>query len=303
MRQFYRIYRSPSAGFFSNFFSVLLHTEIAETSSLTPFVDFSGVEMSYRQTSGDLSNIEPWEYFFSQPLRFNPKLIDEEADEVIDCGGGHPNPAEPIDPEALKSVWKRYYEFNEPTALHLAQQMTATGVGPRTLGILFRGLDMKTSPLHSLPPTIRQIRRAASIALATGRFDSILMVTESRAYSLMIGEVGGVKALRSDSRKIWMTWQRKRSRRLEHGYRSGLEVLTDAYLLSKCGGLVYSNSNIASASFLFREEPLSARIRIFNGVNVSSWPLARVYWYLKAMLPERFGGFGEKSIREEPSMN
>lgn len=293
-RTFYRVYRHPSAGFFK-FFSFLRHTAIACQRGAIPFVDFSGVEMNYRQVSGSLEGTEPWQYFFEQPLSFR-KAHFESGDEIVDCGGHHPNPGEPINPYFLSSVWRDEFDFNAPTRSHLESQVRSLEIGEDTLGILLRGLDMKTSPSHHLPPTIRQVRKAAEIAFSTGEFQTILLVTESLSYSILLRRLNGVRVTSSPSRKILMTWQRTKSFRTEHGFRSGLEVLTDAYLLSRCGGLIYSGSNISMASILFRDKPLSSLIEIDNGLNVKGWIQARFYWFLRACIPEFLGGFGTKGI-------
>jgi hypothetical protein len=74
-------------------------------------------------------------------------------------------------------------------------------------------------------------------------------------------------------------------------FKLGLEVLTDAIVLSRCGGLVSSSSNLTEAAIVLNDGQYSLNYAIDIGTNSKHRLRARYMWSLKNLLPEAMGGF------------
>ena len=65
----------------------------------------------------------------------------------------------------------------------------------------------------------------------------------------------------------------------------------EASLLSKCDGLAYVTSNLSSAAITLAKDKPFKKYKIENGINVKNIFISQFIWYLKKILPEKFGGF------------
>ena len=61
-------------------------------------------------------------------------------------------------------------------------------------------------------------------------------------------------------------------------------------MLSKCDGIIYSQSNVIEAVKIYFQKK-SKKNKIMNGYNSSNNIIARWLWFLKNIIPEKFGGF------------
>ena len=152
---------------------------------------------------------------------------------------------------------------------------------------------MRTARGHRYPPTLRQMREAIAWSLENGEFDDIFLVTEAQQYVDYFVKSFGGRVIPSPSFRMSRqnSYTVRRSPRKNHRYQLGLETLRDAVVLSRCGGLVCGRSNLSEAAIMLAGRDFKLMIRISQGRNSFRPYVAPVKWYVKAVLPERMGGF------------
>ena len=93
-------------------------------------------------------------------------------------------------------------------------------------------------------------------------------------------------SFRSNSNNAFKIYPRK-----NHRYKLGREALIETSLLSKCDGLIYVTSNIASAAIAWNLNKSQKQFKIDNGINSKNLILSNFLWFIRGMLPELLGGF------------
>ena len=95
-------------------------------------------------------------------------------------------------------------------------------------------------------------------------------------------------------KRVWLNrknyWIREFTRK-NHRYKLGREALIETSLLSKCDGLIYVTSNIASAAIAWNLNKSQKQFKIDNGINSKNLILSNFLWFIRGMLPELLGGF------------
>ena len=298
MKRYYIIWREGRrAGFFSIISSILGQIRYAESNDLIPVIDMENHPNIYNEKESILGTKNSFEYYF--------KSLQEETLEVVYSSGNLKlsegrYPANftmsiSSDP-TLRTLWNRYFILNEYTSDYIDDNRRNLKIDSRTLGIHFRGQEMRRAALHPLPMTLRQAISLTNEIMATGKYEKIFVVTEGSNYlkkfeKAFPGKVVSTNAFRSF---IWNSY-RLRVRKL-HRYKLGLEILTDTILLSECGGLISGSSNVTEMAILLNDGQYAQNIQIRNGRNSANRLIAKFYWYFKYLLPINFGGMPKPRV-------
>jgi len=298
MNRYFIIWREGrGAGFFSIIASVLGHIRAAEDKGLIPVIDMVNHPNIYNEKKEVCGSRNSFEYYFKAMQTQSLQEIYREGNYELN-GGQYPKNftmSISTDPSLLE-IWNKYFQLNETTSAHIDEVQNILNVDSRTLGIHFRGQEMRRAARHPLPMTIKQAIMLTHEQLNTGNFDRVFLVTEGSNYLKKFkrafpGKVIHTSAFRS---LIWNSYK-IRVRKLHH-YKLGLEILTDTILLSKCGGLISGSSNVSEMAILLNNGKYSSNIQIRNGSNSKNRLIAKFYWYLMYLVPKQYGGLPKSRI-------
>lgn len=287
----YVIWRTYGAGFWSIVASTLAHCDIAEAMSLVPVVDMKNYRTVYSEQQPVRGTLNAWEYYFEQP---GGRRLSEVGDRAHQIDGTIP-PGYPreIGHEQYRALWKKYAQLNSHSGTIISSTIADLGISRKTLGVHYRGQEMRTAKGHKFPPTIGQMNAAITWVMENHDFDEILLVTEAQQYVTALKKRWGSRLFPSPTFRKWRrnSYALKSEPRKWHRYRLGLEALQDAHLLAACGGLIRGHSGLSEAALLISDEPFTPHIRISQGRNSFRPYLAPFMWYAKVAAPSFWGGF------------
>lgn len=281
-KNFYDIYiEAPSKGFFALVLQVLDSLRYAERLHLIPIVTWSN-ECLYKENCPVNGSDNPFEYFFQQtsdftreemnqashvlPYHISQRALDREhpfsvaSKTIIENGCLD----EYISDNAV--IWNKYLSFRQPVLEYLQSNLDRIAIGSHTLGVHVRGTDFNKGYINhaiavaqeeyieSVRDVLTKNKEIEQIFLATD--DSTAVESFCRAFPGMV--ICYKDVLRSeDGKAVHFTTDE----RVLHKYKLGIEVLRDAYTLSRCYGLVGSLSNVCiAAQILNRSEGMNYKV-------------------------------------------
>jgi len=177
---FYLIYRKePGSGFFSNVFHVMGHLQIAEDLGLIPVVDMKNFRTYYNENASIHGTYNAWEYYFLQPSSYSLDAV-YNSNYVLFCDGEFRLTI--YRDVAKASSLSRYIHVRKEILDSVSRFQNAHFTPGRTLGIHFRGQEMKTTPNHPSCPTPEQVIARTKFLLDTYPIETIFIVSEEKAY-------------------------------------------------------------------------------------------------------------------------
>jgi hypothetical protein len=247
---------NPRAGFFSILSSVIGHLKIAHDNGLIPIVDLSTTETYYTESSLNNCFDNVWEYYFNPVSEL--KTYDLMELKNVIYATGHPKNM-PFPYSHLKWVpemVKKFISFNSKTNYYLEDLAGQFAVSQKTLGVHFRtGSDMRNAPSHPLPPSRNQLFKLIDKELDYNDLNRIYLATDTQSELAYFSKRYGDRVIyQRDIQRIMKQNEidpRDRPIKSRGGYLLGLSVLSDAFLLSKCGSLIAGYSGVTQASKIF----------------------------------------------------
>ena len=281
------------SGFFSNFSSVLCHLKIADDAGMIPVVDFQNFKTQYSEKNTIHNTGNAWEYYF-KPV--SPYTLDEvyKSKNVFFGTGTYPVSIgyNITEIEGLAEIYKKYI-FLQPSVEEMIHSYSKKfNFGDKTLGVHFRGQEMKYAPKHPFPPSEKQMFKYTDEILKKYKLEKIFIVTEDQVYLDLFIEKYGNKVLYTDSFRTKKVNAYNLSPRENHRYLLGLNVLIDAFLLSKCNGLLCGDSNVSEFARFIKK--FDFVYMIANGFNAQNRLIARHLYSIKKLLPPSFGGLSDQ---------
>ncbi len=300
----YIIWRTPGAGFFSIITSTLAHIDIATSQGFVPVVDFDNHDSVYREDYPVHGTRNMWEYYFDQPAG---RQLNEVGADHVDIDGTWPK-GYPYDLSAspvYRKMWDEYIRLTPSSQNFINSSCETLQISPRTLGVHYRGQEMRTAKGHRYPPTLRQMREAITWSLDNSECDEIFLVTEAEQYVRYFLKFFGSRVIPSPSFRLSRqnSYTVSRPLRKNHRYLLGLEALRDAVALSRCGGMICGRSNLSEAAIMLADHEMNPMIKISQGRNSFRPYISPLKWYLKAFLPPAMGGFPRWSPPVENSLH
>lgn len=289
----YRIWRERGPGFFSILSGILGHLRIAESLKLQPVIDMQHHPGTYSENVPIFGTRNMWEYYFD-PIG-NPDIELHSTDiNVVDCGGQFPFkvlqfPFSEI--PWIHEIFGRYVHPREESRAAFLQARSLIEPNSRTLAVHFRGKEMRRALHHPMPPTEKQIFRRIESIFDNYDFDRIFLVTEGADYVELFKSrygrlVSYLDVARSGSRNTYSEYPRA-----NHKYLLGLEILTEATLMSECGGLVCGFSNVSQMTEVMANGNFLVLERVWNGKLRGGKILGRYLWDYRRLAPQTLGGF------------
>lgn len=273
------IIRQPARrrGLFSLVASVACHIDYAISHGLEPYVDFETSRTIYND--GEIAGTRnAWNYYF-EPVS-SLRSLDEIGDDYVVSSTGFPPGYDftlQQNPGLHERVAKRLViradieaEVNQITSM----------VGSNVLGIQFRGQEMKYFRGHHLPITKPQMRQLINHLVNEHGFTSVFVVSEDQGLVDFVDEVAPVPVRYTDAFRLVNKNAYAVYPREHHRYLLGREILIDALLLSKCGGLIHCSSNVGQFARFLCDDAFNVRAEVLNWQNTRVFPFNYLAWPL-----------------------
>jgi hypothetical protein len=295
---FYVIRRYPGAGLFSNFSYVLNHLQIADKFNYIPFVDMENYPSWYNEKDRIKNTFNSWEYYFDQVSDYKIKEIYKSAN-VIFTGKTFYNDFEKtiFKKKSLKKIFDKYIKIKDTFLKDSQKFIIQNFKNKKTLGVYLRDGEFRSIPNHALPPTKKQIINNVKKIFENGKYEKIFLCSKEKNHIKIFEKYFKDRYIVYDSFRseedCFAVYPRK-----NHRYLLGAEILTETLILSQLDGLIFSLSNVSSAAIFFNLNPSQKKNIIDNGYNHHNRTIALFYWYIKNILPEKFGGFKKNAIKE-----
>ena len=288
---FYVIKRSPGAGMFSNITFILNHIKICKQYKFIPIIDMENFSSIYNERISFKDNFNAWNYYFENLNNYSLSQVYQSKNVLITDNKFFNFFSYNIDKDnELAELLNSEIKFNK----YIKRCYTTIFKkfkNKKVLGIHFRGTSYKRSAGHPLPATKKQMFELTNKFLDENDIDYIFLVTEEKSYLDFFKKKYGNKLIylkssyRSNKNDAFKIYPRNL-----HRYKLGREAVLETLLLSSCKYFIYLNSNISSASIGFNIEKNQKRYEINNGFNSKNIIYSQFYWYIKKILPKKFGG-------------
>ena len=258
------INRIRPAGFFSNYFFVLEGIQEAIDRGLTPVVGFA--PRGRRSDSAKFGRKEQWGDYFEVREDLSYALKPNSYKRVHSHQSNRLNS---LGLDQLSSLAKTHLGIKA----HIKQEFDEFAAGligdphENFLGVHFRGRDMHWHPNHPTPLLKRQLVSIVKTALVKDKFTQIFVATDTPSFVRMLRKSVNVPVVSAPIRP---------TDRLSFSKLPVKRVLFDAYLLSRCSGLVHSQSNVSLAARVLRGVDFNVRYEATLGRNPST--LSRAIW-------------------------
>jgi len=280
-------------GLFSLVASVLCHLDIADKYGWIPVVDFLNFKCVYNEDNPVNGSLNAWENYFEPVSQYRLDDVYDSAN-VIFSDNGYPYGYDySITTEtSLHAIYKKYINVKPLHRDAVDEFCDAQFHGFNVLGVHFRGQEMQTAAGHPFPPTKHQMCIRINRLINDYGFNKVFVVSEDDGYvDFLSNRFGGVVVAnnhyRTEGKNAYEEYPRE-----QHMYQLGREVLVDALLLSRCGGLLACGSNVSTFSRFVNNGRFRVDERISNGTNTSNFILRHFLWRIKAALPASLG-FGD----------
>ena len=269
-------------GFFAEFKTLLENLIFAEKYGFIPCVRYGRNYAYYDEAITDISN--PFEYYF-EPI--GGEIETEKALNVLISKPEYGQSFEFIDDEnadgyhfsdnmtsRLAEMLGKYVRIKPDILNRFEQEFNDLIGSQKALGIHYRGTDFKVGyDHHPKQVELQQTSYEVDKAIKERGYTKIFLATDDETaleyfnakYGDIISSCTDVKRSSGNKSVAFSESDRK-----AHKYKLGLEVLRDAYFLSKCDGVICGVSQVPFAARLFKQsrgEKYSYCNIIDNGIN------------------------------------
>ncbi|MCD7882762.1 MAG: hypothetical protein LUI87_03500 [Lachnospiraceae bacterium] len=276
---YYIIRRNGDSGFFSNYLYVLGHINYARRKGYFPVVDMKNYPTVYNECEPVNGTMNSWEYYFYQPEKSSLEKA-YVANNVILSSCLYPSEytVQYVGKKQLLTADK-IAELNKVIAENILirqeivekfdyqwKEMNKSLDG-KNLGVHIRGTDMNYCKGHPRPKKVECFIDEINKIMQMSYYKNIFLCTDEQAITDRFNEEYGSHVFFCDSYRaekgdIVGVHLAKGCPRDQHRYKLGLEVLRDAYYLSKCDSLICGDSNVPLAAMLFNNNQYEKVIKL-----------------------------------------
>jgi len=267
------------AGFFSNYLYALTHIAYAKDRGWIPVVDMRNYRTLYSERHPVNGSLNDWDHYFLQPV--DTRTAYASGRFVLSDGWNRKSEYHPIweTDDLLELIPDRAAKLRATTAdyTRIRPEILAEFeawerdnlAGKRVLGAHWRGTDkIVPPPGHRPTPPLAALLDAIREASDRLRPDLIFLASDETGIrerleeelSMPVVSAAAFRLAAGDRRGLHLA--PVRHARPNHRHLLGLEVLRDAWLLSRCDGLVHGHSNVINAALLFRDHPFEERVLV-----------------------------------------
>lgn len=277
-KKYYIIRRHAlGAGFFSNYFWVLGHIEFAKKLGYIPVVDMENYPVLYSEEKAVNGTKNAWNYYFENVGDVDLQTAYDSSRYVL-CK--ETSMAKYAYKYSQNRIWyfptEKMISYYAPVIQndmkmkadirnHFEEEWNRMTAGRgKIIGIHVRGTDMKNNLGHPMPVTVeiylqklddilKQDSSITDIYLATDEINVLERFEQEyqdRKVMLHYQDAFRVRD-NGEGRKTGVHETKVEHARELHKYKMGLEVLQDAYFLSKCNYFICGYSNVTNAVILW----------------------------------------------------
>ncbi len=294
-KQFYVIWRDYyGSGFFSNYTFVVCHLLIAKKNNFIPIIDFKNFKSLYNENEEINGTENAWQYYFEQ---LNTYSLDEvySSKNVVFCDGTFPKGFS-YNLNEIDGAFdiSREIKINKTVEDFICHDLK---IDISYLGVHFRGMEQNLAASHPFGPTYNQMIVHTRMLLEKYNLAKIYLVTEDlRALEVFEKSFPNQVFYTNSFRTKGTNAYKLLTARKNHRYKLGLEILRDAYLLSQCGGILYSSSNVNEFARLINNKKYKFQCEIINGTNSNHQTYSKFKYSLVKRLPKTLGGLYNEVI-------
>jgi hypothetical protein len=278
-------------GLFANLLFVLQHLEIADKFNLIPVVDMENFYTLYNENNKVNQTRNSWEYYFEKVSKYSLKEVYQSKNVVITDGFFSNSMSRSYkEAKGIKKIYNKYIKIKKKFIKNADEFVKKNINDKKVLGVQIRGTNMRTTPSHPMPPTLKQIFSCIDRILFRIKFDKIFLVTDQLHYleefkkkykSMLCFR----DSIRSNVGNIFHLNIKK-----NHRYELGRDALEEMLILSKLKFIICSRSNVSEAALMISKNSINF-FELNNGFNSKKILYSQFKWFLKSNLPEKLGGF------------
>lgn len=296
-KYFYVIWcNNEKSGLFSILSHVLCHIKIALSCGMIPVVDLKNYKTVYNEFELVNGTDNAWEYYFNPVSKFT---LDEvyKSSNVFICDGRYP-PGMSYNITTIEGLYSDVFMKCISCQGQVSDKISEheKTVDDKTLGVHFRGQEMKIAPGHPFPPTINQMLKYTDTILEKRDIERIFLVTEESKYLDVFKKRYGSILNYSNSFRTYGKNAYNITPRKNHRYNLGLEVLADAFLLAKCGGILCGGSNVSEFARFVNNGKYIHEYLVYNGTNSRNPLFSRYLYFIKEKLPPNMYGLSDTLV-------
>lgn len=266
-----RALRWGDAGFFSNYFFALSHYAHALERGLRPVVDMRNYSTLYSEAGGVDGERNAWNFFFRQPYstreayRSGRFVLSNALDPIREF-----NPVAETDSTCelnssvapmLLRIAGTDLAIRQELVKQFSREFDAMFSGKRVMGIHYRGGDKRAPPPGHRFAVSEAALLDALNAMLIEKPDAIFLASDENGIEELLQASTTIpviclsaKRLPAGSHEGLHTFTAGNDRPM-HRYLLGLEVLRDAWFLSRCDSLLCGHSNVSNAALFLRGRP------------------------------------------------
>tara|TARA_B100000579_G_scaffold391590_1_gene366920 strand:+ start:249 stop:1280 length:1032 start_codon:yes stop_codon:yes gene_type:complete len=285
---FYVIRRSPGSGMFSNVNYVINHLKVCDQYNFIPIIDMENFTTIYNEREKINNTYNAWEYYFEKLNKYTLNEVYKSQNVILTSQFYQDN----METDIYK---KDYFKYLKKIKIKKKFYKKANNFFKKNfsnndniLGVHFRGSTYKTARGHAYPSTTPEMIKNISNLIKKYKYNKIFLVTEELNYLKSLKKEFGKKLFFYDTFRMKNIDSFKIYPRKKHRYKLGEENIIEAILLSKCNGLTYIKSNIATYAKCLSSKKINNH-EIFLGYNSRNKYISRWKWYLKLYFPLFFG--------------
>lgn len=160
--------------------------------------------------------------------------------------------------DAMAAMMKKYIKYNDNISAYLKSEYEKLLGSKKTLAVHYRGTDFhKQYNRHPVPVKIEQEFEKIYELLQNKDYEQIFLATDEEAVvNRFKEEFGEIVKVYTDTYRDEGTGESvafSSSKRKNHHYKLGLEVVRDQYTLTNCAGLVCGYSNVTFLARVMRK--------------------------------------------------
>lgn len=278
----YLIKIDDTFGFMAFYYYTAKLLAVADLFGFTPVIEWKS--LSYQKDNPDIGGDNIFEYFFETPCGISTAdamqsrhvaIAEEYSHDIFpQTEFGNYVPSNERDALYARAV-NKFLKLNAATQSYISERISSILEGKKTLGIHVRGGAYKEKVLHH-PVAIEPEEHIAEAkkAISAYGFERIFLATDEEevvakfkdAFGDMVVSYDDVsRAKPEDHMEAGLFALRDRGLRLDNGYFTGLEVLTDVYTLAACQGLIAGVSNVAVSAVYANGDQYEYKQFIYKG--------------------------------------
>ena len=288
---------SPGGGLFSIFLSVIIILKYIEGKKYTPIIDLENFHTKYNELTKVSNTFNSWEYYFKNLSKI--KLDEVYKSKNVIFSENYLDTRKYINLKSLdkfRKIVKKKIKIKRNILNNVNQIYKHKFKNKKIIGLHLRGSDMKITPNHPLPPTLKQTIEIID-NLLLDNYKKIFLVTEEYEYFSNLKKIYKNKLIylnsfRTKDSKIFS----HDNMRVLHRYKLGKEILIETLLLSKCDILVASKTNVILSALIFSSKKKNL-VLIDNGINSKNFLFAKFKFEVKKILPSSLFGLKKNIIK------